>query len=68
MHWVQKKMMKYQHGYFMAGGLALFLIGFALQLVFSQETLQVRSFQLLTVIGGLLLGYGTGRCDQKCSA
>ena len=66
MHWIQKKLMKYHHGYFMAVGLGVFLLGIILQLFLSLETLEISSFQLLTVIGSLLLGYGTGRCDQKC--
>ena len=49
-------------------GLGLFLIGLALQLLFSRETLGLNSYQILTVVGALLLGWGTGRCDQKaCS-
>jgi len=58
-------MMDYHHGYFMAVGLAIFLIGFSLQIVDARELLHPTSFQILTVIGALLLGYGTGRCDQS---
>lgn len=65
MHWIQKKLMKYHHGYFMGIGLGLFVIGFIIQVVLRPETLKFDSFQILTVIGALLLGYGTGRCDQK---
>ncbi|AOV95199.1 hypothetical protein AQV86_04750 [Nanohaloarchaea archaeon SG9] len=65
MHWIQKKMMDYHHGYFMGVGLGLFLFGFAVQVFLLPEGLRPESFQLLTVIGALLLGYGTGRCDQK---
>lgn len=65
MHWIQKKLMKYHHGYFMGIGLGLFVIGFIIQVILRPETLNLESFQILTVIGALLLGYGTGRCDQK---
>jgi len=64
MHWIQKKMLNYHHGYFMAIGLGLFLAGFGIQLYSASELLSPESFQILTVIGALLLGYGTGRCDQ----
>jgi hypothetical protein len=67
MHWIQKKLMRYHHGYFMAVGLGIFLLGFVLQAAFSQEALELSSFQVLTVVGALVLGWGTGRCDQKCS-
>lgn len=68
MHWIQKKLMQYHHGYFMGTGLGLFLIGFVVQLTLKPENLEIQSFQILTVLGALLLGYGTGRCDQKaCS-
>lgn len=65
---VQKELMRIHHGYFMALGLGMFLAGFTLQFMFNQRILSFSSFQLLTVIGALLLGYGTGRCDQKCAA
>lgn len=65
MHRIQKKLMQYHHGYFMGIGLGLFLIGFMTQFVLRPETLSIDSFQILTVLGALLLGYGTGRCDQK---
>lgn len=68
MHWIQKKLMEYHHGYFMGAGLGLFLFGFAVQMFVLPQTLRPASFQVLTVLGALLLGYGTGRCDQKaCS-
>jgi hypothetical protein len=57
--------MNYHHGYFMGIGLGLFLIGFIVQVFVRPETLKIDSFQVLTVLGALLLGYGTGRCDQK---
>ena len=50
----------------MAAGLGMFLLGFVLQVSFSQEVLELSSFQVLTVVGALVLGWGTGRCDQKC--
>lgn len=56
--------MDYHHGYFMAAGLAVFLTGFALQFVFYPEILRPYSFQIFTVVGALLLGWGTGRCDE----
>ncbi len=66
MHLIQKKLMQYHHGYFMGAGLALFLVGFGAQLLL--EGYSVGVFQALTVLGALLLGWGTGRCDQKaCS-
>ena len=65
MHWIQKKLMNYHHGYFMGIGLGLFIIGFITQIFYSPQSLEPNSFQILTVLGALLLGYGTGRCDQK---
>jgi len=64
MNIIQKKMLKYNHGYFMALGLVMFLIGFGAQLFSNLKILMPESFQILTVLGALLLGYGTGRCDQ----
>lgn len=64
MNIVQKKLMPYHHGYFMAVGLAVFLTGFILQFFLQPEILSPGSFQLLTVLGALILGWGTGRCDQ----
>jgi membrane protein implicated in regulation of membrane protease activity len=64
MNVIQEKMLEYNHGYFMAIGLAVFLTGFILQVVYVPQVLQLSYFQLLTVLGALLLGYGTGRCDQ----
>lgn len=63
MHLIQKKLMNYHHGYFMGAGLALFLVGFTAQ--FLLEGYSVSVLQALTVLGALLLGWGTGRCDQK---
>ncbi|MFB6114879.1 MAG: hypothetical protein ABEK04_01195 [Candidatus Nanohalobium sp.] len=62
MHLIQKKLMQYHHGYFMGAGLALFLVGFTAQFLSNS---QVTVLQALTVLGALLLGWGTGRCDQK---
>ena len=64
MNIVQEKLMNYHHGYFMAIGLTLFLMGFFLQILTEPKVLHPSSFQVLTVIGALLLGWGTGRCDQ----
>lgn len=65
MNIVQKKLLNYHHGYFMAIGLALALVGIVLQLIREPALLHPRYFQILTVLGALLLGWGTGRCDQK---
>lgn len=64
MNTIQRKMLEYNHGYFMAIGLAMFLTGFLVQFSTNLELLMPHSFQILTVLGALLLGYGTGRCDQ----
>jgi len=58
--------MDYHHGYFMGLGLLMFLAGFLLQFYFRPDVLALGSFQFLTVLGALILGWGTGRCDQ-CS-
>lgn len=67
MHWIQHILMKIHHGYFMAAGLGIFLTGFLFQLFQNPEVLAIHNVQILTVLGALLLGYGTGRCDQKCT-
>lgn len=64
MNVIQEKMLEYNHGYFMAIGLGVFLIGFVLQVLQVPQVLQPSYYQLLTVLGALVLGYGTGRCDQ----
>ena len=64
MNVIQEKMLEYNHGYFMAIGLAVFIIGFSLQVLQVPQVLQPSYYQLLTVLGALVLGYGTGRCDQ----
>lgn len=64
MNFVQKKLMEYHHGYYMAIGLVIFMTGFFLQVLTEPEVLHPYSFQILTVIGALVLGWGTGRCDQ----
>ena len=64
MNIVQEKMLEYNHGYFMAIGLTVFLIGFTLQVLQVPQVLQPSYYQVLTVLGALVLGYGTGRCDQ----
>ncbi|MFO7793490.1 MAG: hypothetical protein R6V35_00750 [Candidatus Nanohaloarchaea archaeon] len=64
MNIIQKKLMEYNHGYFMAIGLTVFMIGFFLQLLVDPTVLHPASFQILTVLGALILGWGTGRCDQ----
>jgi hypothetical protein len=64
MNRIQRKLMEYHHGYFMALGLSMFLVGFLLQFFSKLELLHPSSFQLLTVLGALILGWGTGRCDQ----
>jgi hypothetical protein len=56
--------MEYNHGYFMAVGLTVFMLGFFLQFFVEPSILHPGSFQLLTVLGALTLGWGTGRCDQ----
>ena len=69
MNVIQRKLMNYHHGIFMTIGLISFLAGFTLQVSKSPETLTLESYQVLTVIGALILGWGTGRCDQKaCQA
>jgi len=64
MNIIQEKLMNYNHGYFMAIGLTVFMIGFFLQLLVEPSVLHPASFQILTVLGALILGWGTGRCDQ----
>lgn len=62
---VQKKLMKYHHGYFMAISLLVGLLGVVAKIVIGGK---VTLYDILAVIGALILGYGTGRCDQKaCS-
>jgi hypothetical protein len=64
MNFIQEKLLEYHHGYFMAIGLVLFFTGFIAQLLRAPMLWHPMTFQFLTVLGGLILGYGTGRCDQ----
>jgi hypothetical protein len=66
MNFIQEKLLEYHHGYFMAIGLVLFFTGFFLQILKAPSLWDPMLFQHLTVLGALILGYGTGRCDQ-CS-
>lgn len=65
---LQQKLLGYDHGYFMAAGLGVFILGFMLRFSPILPELNFVSMAAM-VLGALTLGYGTGHCDQKtCSA
>jgi hypothetical protein len=65
MNIIQKKLMKYHHGYFMALGLLIGLTAIGAKILMNEP---VTIYDMFAVLGALTLGYGTGRCDQKtCS-
>lgn len=63
---LQEKLLDYSHGWFMGIGLLLFLAGFAVDIELVDTSFQYT--KQLMVIGALVLGYGTGRCDEKCKS
>ncbi|MFB6202980.1 MAG: hypothetical protein ABEK01_00660 [Candidatus Nanohaloarchaea archaeon] len=65
MNRIQEKLLEYPPWPFMAGGLLIFLAGFMVQITTQPDFLTW--YQVLTVLGALVLGYGTGRCDAGAS-
>ena len=56
--------MNYHHGWFMAIGLVLGLLGVLNQFLSGSKLYYPLNIVLIG-LGGLILGWGTGRCDQK---
>ncbi len=49
----------------MASGLAIFLTAFLADITHLKPAFS-EYFVALMVLGALILGYGTGRCDESC--
>ena len=63
MNRIQKKLMEFHHGYFLAIGFVTAMAGFSS--LYIQGLNSFGAAEAATVLGALILGYGTGRCDQK---